>query len=118
MTQQTSDLTVAVSLRLSSSSVLSGDILLHRGLPFQCGHFSPDGTDQHAACEGRLWCFVMNTSRLSSEFGNHTFSTACVQKAPVRIVQHSVEFEEALAALITMTAPMAPHLASELWAGG
>uniref|UniRef100_A0A8C2Z479 leucine--tRNA ligase n=1 Tax=Cyclopterus lumpus TaxID=8103 RepID=A0A8C2Z479_CYCLU len=33
------------------------------------------------------------------------------------VVQHSVEFEEALAALVLMTAPMAPHLASELWAG-
>uniref|UniRef100_A0A8C2XHT4 leucine--tRNA ligase n=1 Tax=Cyclopterus lumpus TaxID=8103 RepID=A0A8C2XHT4_CYCLU len=31
------------------------------------------------------------------------------------VVQHSVEFEEALAALVLMTAPMAPHLASELW---
>ncbi|TNN37209.1 putative leucine--tRNA ligase, mitochondrial [Liparis tanakae] len=35
----------------------------------------------------------------------------------VKVVQHSVEFEEALAALVLMTAPMAPHLASELWAG-
>uniref|UniRef100_A0A3Q3NNH5 leucine--tRNA ligase n=1 Tax=Mastacembelus armatus TaxID=205130 RepID=A0A3Q3NNH5_9TELE len=33
------------------------------------------------------------------------------------VVQHSVEFEEALAALVMMTAPMAPYLASELWAG-
>uniref|UniRef100_A0A7N8XYJ0 leucine--tRNA ligase n=1 Tax=Mastacembelus armatus TaxID=205130 RepID=A0A7N8XYJ0_9TELE len=33
------------------------------------------------------------------------------------LVQHSVEFEEALAALVMMTAPMAPYLASELWAG-
>uniref|UniRef100_A0A7N6AMS5 leucine--tRNA ligase n=1 Tax=Anabas testudineus TaxID=64144 RepID=A0A7N6AMS5_ANATE len=33
------------------------------------------------------------------------------------VVQHSVEFEEALAVLVMMTAPMAPHLASELWAG-
>uniref|UniRef100_A0A3Q2EEF4 leucine--tRNA ligase n=1 Tax=Cyprinodon variegatus TaxID=28743 RepID=A0A3Q2EEF4_CYPVA len=33
------------------------------------------------------------------------------------ILQHSVEFEEALAALVIMAAPMAPHLASELWAG-
>lgn len=37
--------------------------------------------------------------------------------ATVRVLQHSVEFEEALAALVLMTAPMAPHLASELWAG-
>uniref|UniRef100_A0A674AZD5 leucine--tRNA ligase n=1 Tax=Salmo trutta TaxID=8032 RepID=A0A674AZD5_SALTR len=34
------------------------------------------------------------------------------------VLQHSVEFEEALATLCVMTAPMAPHLASELWAGG
>uniref|UniRef100_A0A4W5R6K5 leucine--tRNA ligase n=1 Tax=Hucho hucho TaxID=62062 RepID=A0A4W5R6K5_9TELE len=34
-----------------------------------------------------------------------------------RVLQHSVEFEEALATLCVMTAPMAPHLASELWAG-
>ncbi|XP_029599375.1 leucine--tRNA ligase, mitochondrial [Salmo trutta] len=33
------------------------------------------------------------------------------------VLQHSVEFEEALATLCVMTAPMAPHLASELWAG-
>lgn len=32
-------------------------------------------------------------------------------------MQHSEHFEEALAALVIMTAPMAPHLASELWAG-
>ncbi|XP_053700077.1 probable leucine--tRNA ligase, mitochondrial isoform X3 [Synchiropus splendidus] len=37
--------------------------------------------------------------------------------ATVRVVQHSVEFEEALAALVVMTAPMTPHLSSELWAG-
>uniref|UniRef100_A0A3Q3LIL1 leucine--tRNA ligase n=1 Tax=Labrus bergylta TaxID=56723 RepID=A0A3Q3LIL1_9LABR len=37
--------------------------------------------------------------------------------ATVRVMQHSVEFEEALAALIMMAAPMAPHLASEVWAG-
>uniref|UniRef100_A0AAY4AKP3 leucine--tRNA ligase n=1 Tax=Denticeps clupeoides TaxID=299321 RepID=A0AAY4AKP3_9TELE len=34
-----------------------------------------------------------------------------------RVVLHSVEFEEALAALCVMAAPMAPHLASELWKG-
>uniref|UniRef100_A0A674A3Z6 leucine--tRNA ligase n=1 Tax=Salmo trutta TaxID=8032 RepID=A0A674A3Z6_SALTR len=32
------------------------------------------------------------------------------------VLQHSVEFEEALSTLCVMTAPMAPHLASELWA--
>ncbi|KPP56619.1 hypothetical protein Z043_125750, partial [Scleropages formosus] len=34
------------------------------------------------------------------------------------VVLHSIEFEEALAVLCMMIAPMAPHLASELWAGG
>uniref|UniRef100_A0A6Q2XT91 leucine--tRNA ligase n=1 Tax=Esox lucius TaxID=8010 RepID=A0A6Q2XT91_ESOLU len=39
------------------------------------------------------------------------------QNASPCVVQHSLEFEEALATLCVMTAPMAPHLASELWAG-
>ncbi|XP_029308406.1 leucine--tRNA ligase, mitochondrial isoform X1 [Cottoperca gobio] len=43
--------------------------------------------------------------------------TNTLTSTTVRVVQHSVEFEEALAALVLMTAPMAPHLASELWAG-
>ncbi|XP_054477694.1 probable leucine--tRNA ligase, mitochondrial [Anoplopoma fimbria] len=43
--------------------------------------------------------------------------TNTLSSATVRVVHHSVEFEEALAALVLMTAPMAPHLASELWAG-
>ncbi|XP_072317050.1 leucine--tRNA ligase, mitochondrial [Eucyclogobius newberryi] len=43
--------------------------------------------------------------------------TNTLSGATVRVLQHSVEFEEALAALILMAAPMAPHLASELWAG-
>uniref|UniRef100_A0A3Q1F7I8 leucine--tRNA ligase n=1 Tax=Acanthochromis polyacanthus TaxID=80966 RepID=A0A3Q1F7I8_9TELE len=43
--------------------------------------------------------------------------TNTLSSATVRLLQHSVEFEEALAALVMMTAPMAPHLASELWAG-
>uniref|UniRef100_A0A8C4GI39 leucine--tRNA ligase n=1 Tax=Dicentrarchus labrax TaxID=13489 RepID=A0A8C4GI39_DICLA len=43
--------------------------------------------------------------------------TNTLSSATDRVVQHSVEFEEALAALVMMTAPMAPHLASELWAG-
>ncbi|CAN2389644.1 Belongs to the class-I aminoacyl-tRNA synthetase family [Pristimantis euphronides] len=34
-----------------------------------------------------------------------------------RVVQHSREFEDALASLIIMLSPMAPHLASELWRG-
>ncbi|XP_061676667.1 probable leucine--tRNA ligase, mitochondrial isoform X2 [Syngnathoides biaculeatus] len=43
--------------------------------------------------------------------------TNTLTSASVSVVQHSVEFEDALGALIVMTAPMAPHLASELWAG-
>ncbi|XP_047217646.1 probable leucine--tRNA ligase, mitochondrial [Girardinichthys multiradiatus] len=43
--------------------------------------------------------------------------TNILSSATVRVLQHSVEFEEALAALVIMAAPMAPHLASELWAG-
>uniref|UniRef100_A0A3B5MBD8 leucine--tRNA ligase n=1 Tax=Xiphophorus couchianus TaxID=32473 RepID=A0A3B5MBD8_9TELE len=43
--------------------------------------------------------------------------TNTLSSATARVLQHSVEFEEALAALVIMTAPMAPHLASELWAG-
>ncbi|XP_071757740.2 leucine--tRNA ligase, mitochondrial [Centroberyx gerrardi] len=43
--------------------------------------------------------------------------TNTLTSATVRVVQHSVEFEEALAVLVVMMAPMAPHLASELWAG-
>ncbi|XP_061531144.1 probable leucine--tRNA ligase, mitochondrial isoform X1 [Phycodurus eques] len=43
--------------------------------------------------------------------------TNTLSSASMRVVQHSVEFEDALATLIMMTAPMAPHLASELWAG-
>uniref|UniRef100_A0A667YSL1 leucine--tRNA ligase n=1 Tax=Myripristis murdjan TaxID=586833 RepID=A0A667YSL1_9TELE len=43
--------------------------------------------------------------------------TNTLTSATVRVVQHSAEFEEALATLVLMTAPMAPHLTSELWAG-
>ncbi|XP_076827698.1 leucine--tRNA ligase, mitochondrial isoform X2 [Brachyhypopomus gauderio] len=43
--------------------------------------------------------------------------TNTLSQASPRVVLHSVEFEQALAALCLMTAPMAPHLASELWAG-
>ncbi|XP_053322981.1 leucine--tRNA ligase, mitochondrial [Spea bombifrons] len=34
-----------------------------------------------------------------------------------RVIQHSSEYEDALASLCIMIAPMAPHLASELWNG-
>ncbi|XP_062848178.1 probable leucine--tRNA ligase, mitochondrial [Trichomycterus rosablanca] len=43
--------------------------------------------------------------------------TNTLSQASPRVVLHSVEFEQALASLCVMAAPMAPHLASELWAG-
>ncbi|XP_057195857.1 probable leucine--tRNA ligase, mitochondrial [Triplophysa rosa] len=43
--------------------------------------------------------------------------TNTLSQASSRVVLHSVEFEEALASLCIMAAPMCPHLASELWAG-
>lgn len=98
--------------------LFSGDLSLHRGLPFQRSHFSPDGTNQYTECE--CACPVhwdRHHHQLSLAFWNHIFTIVCIQSATVRVVQHSVEFEEALAALVIMTAPMAPHLASELWAG-
>lgn len=43
-------------------------------------------------------------------------SSALLQASP-GVVLHSPEFEDALGALLVMAAPMAPHVASELWAG-
>lgn len=40
-----------------------------------------------------------------------------LQKASRQLFLHSVEFEDALATLCIMLAPMAPHIASEIWAG-
>ncbi|KAM4028229.1 leucine--tRNA ligase, mitochondrial isoform 1-T2 [Anomaloglossus baeobatrachus] len=45
-----------------------------------------------------------------------SLSNILSQSSP-RLVQHSREFEDALASLIIMISPMAPHLASELWKG-
>ncbi|XP_069586258.1 leucine--tRNA ligase, mitochondrial [Ranitomeya imitator] len=45
-----------------------------------------------------------------------SLSNVLLQTSP-RVVQHSREFEDALASLIIMISPMAPHLASELWKG-
>lgn len=39
------------------------------------------------------------------------------QQAPRPLVLHSTEFEDALASLCIMVAPMAPHIASEMWKG-
>ncbi|XP_075403337.1 leucine--tRNA ligase, mitochondrial [Tenrec ecaudatus] len=43
--------------------------------------------------------------------------SSTLSQASPQVVLHSPEFEDALCALIVMAAPMAPHLASELWAG-
>ncbi|XP_058144797.1 leucine--tRNA ligase, mitochondrial isoform X2 [Dasypus novemcinctus] len=43
--------------------------------------------------------------------------TGALSQASQRVVLHSPEFEDALCALVVMAAPMAPHIASELWAG-
>lgn len=43
--------------------------------------------------------------------------TNTLAQASGGVILHSLEFEEALAALCIMATPMAPHLASELWAG-
>ncbi|XP_075684703.1 leucine--tRNA ligase, mitochondrial [Rhinoderma darwinii] len=40
-----------------------------------------------------------------------------LSQSSAQVVQHSREFEDALASLIIMISPMAPHLASELWKG-
>ncbi|XP_005999052.1 probable leucine--tRNA ligase, mitochondrial [Latimeria chalumnae] len=40
-----------------------------------------------------------------------------LSQASQRVILHSAEFEDGLAALCIMVAPMAPHLASELWKG-
>ncbi|XP_072572298.1 leucine--tRNA ligase, mitochondrial [Paramormyrops kingsleyae] len=56
--------------------------------------------------------FLLNTA-ISRLMG----LTNILSQASPRLVLHSVEFEQALAALCVMTAPMAPHLASELWEG-
>lgn len=97
---------------------ISGDLSLHRGLPFQCSHFSPDGPYQHTECECAIRYLEIKMPHLSSVTLEIISLPLYVLKgATARVVQHSVEFEEALAALTLMTAPIAPHLASELWAG-
>lgn len=40
-----------------------------------------------------------------------------LSQSSAQVIQHSREFEDALASLIIMISPMAPHLASELWKG-
>lgn len=37
------------------------------------------------------------------------------QATPAEIIKYSGQYERALASLIVMLAPMAPHFASELW---
>ncbi|NWR55142.1 SYLM protein, partial [Bucorvus abyssinicus] len=43
--------------------------------------------------------------------------TNVLHQAPRPLVLHSTEFEDALASLCIMVAPMAPHIASEMWKG-
>uniref|UniRef100_A0A674HHA0 leucine--tRNA ligase n=1 Tax=Taeniopygia guttata TaxID=59729 RepID=A0A674HHA0_TAEGU len=43
--------------------------------------------------------------------------TNVLQQAPRPLALHSTEFEDALASLCIMVAPMAPHIASEMWKG-
>uniref|UniRef100_A0A8C3V117 leucine--tRNA ligase n=1 Tax=Catharus ustulatus TaxID=91951 RepID=A0A8C3V117_CATUS len=43
--------------------------------------------------------------------------TNVLHQAPWPLVLHSTEFEDALASLCIMVAPMAPHIASEMWKG-
>uniref|UniRef100_A0A803VHJ8 leucine--tRNA ligase n=1 Tax=Ficedula albicollis TaxID=59894 RepID=A0A803VHJ8_FICAL len=43
--------------------------------------------------------------------------TNVLQQAPQPLVLHSTEFEDTLASLCIMVAPMAPHIASEMWKG-
>ncbi|KAG4081191.1 hypothetical protein HA402_014639 [Bradysia odoriphaga] len=45
----------------------------------------------------------------------HGLTKAIREKAPMAIIKHSAQYERALASLIVMLAPMAPHFASELW---
>lgn len=47
----------------------------------------------------------------------HVVVSFLPQQASPGVVLHSPEFEDALGALLVMAAPMAPHIASELWAG-
>ncbi|XP_041376223.1 probable leucine--tRNA ligase, mitochondrial isoform X2 [Gigantopelta aegis] len=43
--------------------------------------------------------------------------TSSLKKVPPAVLSESLEFERALADLILMVAPVAPHFTSELWAG-
>ncbi|XP_039244231.1 probable leucine--tRNA ligase, mitochondrial isoform X2 [Pipra filicauda] len=43
--------------------------------------------------------------------------TNILHQAPRPLILHSTEFEDALASLCIMVAPMAPHIASEMWKG-
>ncbi|XP_021925518.1 probable leucine--tRNA ligase, mitochondrial isoform X2 [Zootermopsis nevadensis] len=43
--------------------------------------------------------------------------TNSLRQVPPEVIGHSLQFERALACLIIVLAPMAPHFASELWSG-
>ncbi|XP_019364433.1 PREDICTED: probable leucine--tRNA ligase, mitochondrial [Gavialis gangeticus] len=69
----------------------------------------------------------LTISEVTSDFTKNYMLNAAVSQlmslsntllqASQPLMLHSVEFEEALAALCIMLAPMAPHIASELWKG-
>lgn len=73
--------------------------------------------------ENRNYVVEQVTGHLAEDFQLNTAIARLMglsntlSSAAARVVLHSVEFEEALAVLCVMTAPLAPHLASELWAG-
>ncbi|XP_007531499.1 leucine--tRNA ligase, mitochondrial [Erinaceus europaeus] len=85
-------------------------------------------SDEERAEARRLWKYKNSvitqvTSHFTEDFSlNSAISqlmglSGALSQAPQRLVQHSPEFEDALCALVVMTAPMAPHVTSELWAG-
>eukprot|EP00064_Thunnus_orientalis_P007231 superscaffoldBa00000790_g7251 len=106
-------------LSLRKASVI--DLLLPKALPKRIvlPRWLKHGNVDMQSAE----CLQLITSHFTEDFlFNAAISrlmglTNTLSSATVRVVQHSVEFEEALATVVMMTAPMAPHLASELWAG-
>ncbi|XP_044109677.1 probable leucine--tRNA ligase, mitochondrial isoform X1 [Neovison vison] len=85
-------------------------------------------SDKERAESRRLWEYKNSvisevTAHFTEDFSlNSVISqlmglTSALLQASPRVVLHSREFEDALCALVVMAAPMAPHIASELWAG-
>ncbi|CAH2283186.1 probable leucine--tRNA ligase, mitochondrial [Pelobates cultripes] len=90
---------------------------------------SPQLLNKKDVAEGRkIWEYRnLAVSEVTSYFSeDYMFNAAISQlmslsnilsQSSARVVEHSSEFEDALASLCIMIAPMAPHLASELWKG-